>query len=69
MERTTVRVHTRSIDRKVALNKMHRKGMSRVCKEIYKPRSPRETKKLDKHNPFGFNHRSYFSNRWREYSK
>lgn len=64
MERTTVRVHTRSIDRKVALNKMHQKGMVRVCKEINKPRSPKETRLSVK--PTG---RSYFSNHWREYSK
>jgi len=64
-----VRVHTRELDRMIARKRMEKRGMTRICKEINKPRSPRETKKLDKHNPFGFNHRSYFSNHWREYSK
>lgn len=66
MERTTVRIHTRSIDRKVARNKMERKGMVRICNEVAKPRSPRKTILSDKKGWKNFDRRSYFSLHWRE---
>lgn len=66
-KRVSTKVHTRKIDRSVAKNKMKMSGMCGVCKNDNGTRSPRATKKnrLVKEGE----HRSYFSNHWKEFSK